>query len=94
MDHRLRELERRAAQGDPHAQQALIYAQCRAYGHDWEREQHLISRFPIIYETFRRQCQRCQYINERLAVEVAKAKEAAARRRPRRRRRRGPKKNR
>lgn len=94
MDTRLRELERRAATGDPRAQQQLIIARCRAYGHDWEEEQRLISRFPIIYRRFQLHCKRCQHPNHNLGADVRRAEEAAKKRHRRRPRRRGPKKTR
>jgi len=95
MDHRLRELERRAASGDPHAAQALIFAQCRAYGHEWEEEQRLVLRFPIVYHRFKLHCKRCETKNDGLDADVAMAEKAAKRRHPprKRRKRRGPKKN-
>ena len=92
MDTRLRELERQAAAGDPRARERLIIARCRAYGHDWEEEQRLISTFPVIYHRFQLRCKRCEHPNHNLEADVRIAETAARKRHRRRPRRRGPKK--
>jgi len=59
MDSRLRKLQRQAAMGDVEAAQLLIFAQCRAFGHDWKTRDKIISTFPIKYKTINESCKRC-----------------------------------
>ena len=59
MDHRLRQLERAAASGNPEAQQLLLSAQCRTFGHDWKTRDKVVSTFPIKYTKINEHCKRC-----------------------------------
>ncbi len=63
MDSRLRALERAALSGDLEAQQLLIYAQCRTFGHDWKMRDDCVKVFPRVeYKTVIESCKRCGHV--------------------------------